>query len=174
MNPEINLREQGSASVRAAFGAERAGFTTDDEWVTGYARTGGRDAYAGVSERFAGFDWVVILQEPVAGVTGALSALSAIDDALRDWRLLLAVALCAMALAGMLFALALASGAARRLTASMHSIQEMAEHASTGQRVTPPSIEQPAELVRVNEAVQRLSQVLTTVLRRSQQRPARH
>ncbi len=174
MNPEINLREQGSDSVRAAFGAERAGFATDDEWVTGYARTGGRDAYAGVSERFAGFDWVVVLQEPVAGVTGALSALAAIDDALRDWRLLLAVALCAMALAGMLFALAFASGAARRLAASMHSIQEMAEHASAGQRVTPPSIEQPAELVRLNEAVQRLSQVLTTVLRRSQQRPARH
>ena len=169
MNPEINLREQGSDSVLIAFGAERTGFTTDEEWITGYARTGGRDAYAGVSERFEGFDWIVILQQPVARVTGSIGMLAAIDDRLRDWRLMLAAAFCTMAVSSILFALVLASRAARRLTASMQSIREMAEHASTGQLTAPPSIEQPEELVRLNEAVHRLTQVLAKVLRRAQQ-----
>ena len=168
MNPEVNLREQGSDAVRAAFGAERGGFVTDDEWITGYARTGGRDTYAGVSGRFAGFDWIIIIQQPVAQVTGAISALAEIDGTLRNWRLMLVAALCAMALTSILFALALASRAAGRLAASMQSIREMAERASAGEQVTPPSIDHPAELVRLNEAVQRLCKVLMTVLRRSQ------
>ncbi len=169
INPEVNLREQGSDSVLVAFGAERTGFTTDKEWITGFARTGGRDAYAGVSERFEGFDWIVILQQPVTRVTGSIGMLAAIDDRLRDWRLMLAAAFCTMAVSSILFALVLASRSARRLTASMQSIREMAEHASTGKLTAPPSIEQPEELVRLNEAVHRLTQVLATVLRRAQQ-----
>ena len=40
--------------------------------------------------------------------------------------------------------------------------------------LAPTTIERPVELARLNDAVNRLSQVLITVLRRSQHRPARH
>lgn len=173
MNPEINIQEQGEPSVRAAFGAERVGFATDDEWLVGFARTGGRGTYAGVAERFTGFDWVVILERPVAGITGAISALAAIEDALRDWRRLLLLALGAMALASILLAVALAAGAARRLAGSMQAIREMAERAASGQVANAAAIERPVELARLNDAVNRLSQVLMSVLRRSQQRQTR-
>ena len=174
MNSEIDLRAQGEPSVRAAFGAERAGFATDEEWLAGYARTGGRDAYAGVAERFAGFDWVVILQRPVAGITDAITALTTIEEALRDWRLMLLVVLGVMALASILVALAFAFGVARRLSASMRAIREMAERSASGQVATPATIERPVELARLNDAVNRLCQVLITVLRRSQHRQSRH
>ena len=174
MNPEIDLQAQGEPSVRAAFSAERAGFATDEEWLAGYARTGGRDTYAGVTERFAGFDWVVILQRPIAGITDAITALTTIEEALRDWRLMLLVVLGAMALASILVALAFAFSAARRLSASMQAIREMAERSASGQPATPATIERPVELARLNDAVNRLSQVLITVLRRSQHRQSRH
>ena len=174
MNPEVNLQEQGEPSARAAFGAERAGFSADDEWLAGYARSGGRDTYAAVTERFAGFDWVVVLQRPVEGITGAITALVTVEDALRDWRRMLLLVLGAVALACILVALALALVTARRLSASMQAIRDVAERSASGQVATPATIEGPAELSRLNDAVQRLSQVLITVLRRSQQRAARH
>ena len=173
MNPEINIQQQGEPSVRAAFGAERVGFATDETWLAGFARTGGRDTYAGVAERFTGFDWVVILERPVAGITGAISALAAIEDALRDWRRLLLLAMGAMALVSVLLAVALASGAARRLAGSMQAIREMAERSASGQVANAAAIERPVELARLNDAVNRLSQVLMSVLRRSQQRQTR-
>ena len=173
MNPEINIQQQGEPSVRAAFGAERAGFATDETWLAGFARTGGRNTYAGVAERFTGFDWVVILERPVAGITGAISALAAIEDALRDWRRLLLLALGAMALVSVLLAVALAAGAARRLAESLQAIREMAEHSASGQVANAAAIERPVELARLNDAVNRLSQVLMSVLRRSQQRQTR-
>ena len=173
MNPEINIQQQGEPSVRAAFGAERVGFATDETWLAGFARTGGRDTYAGVAERFTGFDWVVILERPVAGITGAISALAAIEDALRDWRRLLLLALGAMALVSVLLAVALAAGAARRLAGSMQAIREMAERSASGQVANAAAIERPVELARLNDAVNRLSQVLMSVLRRSQQRQTR-
>ena len=174
MNPEIDLQAQGEPSVRAAFGADRAGFSADDEWLAGYARTGGRDTYAGVTERFAGFDWVVVLQRPVAGITDAITALATIEEAMRDWRLMLLVVLVATALVSILVALALALGAAHRLSASMQAIREMAERSASGQPAIPATIERPVELAQLNDAVNRLCQVLITVLRRSQHRQSRH
>ena len=173
MNPNINLQEQGEPSVRAAFGAERVGFAADDEWLAGYAHTGGRDTYAGIADRFNGFDWVVILERPIAGITEAITALTAIEDALRDWRRMLVLVLGAMALASVLVALAFASGTARRLAGSMQAIREVAERSASGHSANPAVIERPVELARLNDAVNRLSQVLTTVLRRSQHRQAR-
>ena len=174
MNPEVNLQEQGEPSVRAAFGSERAGFSADDEWLAGYARTGGRDTYAGVTERFAGFDWIVVLQRPVAGITDAITALVAVEDALRDWRRMLLLILGAAALACILVALVLALATARRLSASVQAIREVAERSASGQAAPPAAIEGPAELARLSDAVNRSSQVLITVLRRSQHWPARH
>lgn len=42
MNSEIDVSEQGDESVLAAFAGGPMGFATDSEWITGYARTGGR------------------------------------------------------------------------------------------------------------------------------------
>ena len=174
MNPAFNLQEMGEPSVRAAFGSERAGFTTDEGWLAGYARTGGRNAYSGVTERFSGFDWVVILQRPLSGITDAISALGTIEDALYDWRRMLLVILGMTALASILVAFALVSGAARRLSASIHAIREMAERSASGQPASPVTIEGPVELARLNDSVARLSQVLITILRRSQHRTSRN
>ena len=170
MNPDINLQEQGAPAVRAAFGAERTGFTQDEEWLTGFARTGGRDTYAGIAERFTGFDWVVILQRPVAGITDAISALASIQEALRDWRLMLLGVLGAMTLASALVALVFAAASARSFAASLQAIREVAERSAAGEAVPPVKIEHPVEIARVNDAVHRLSHVLMAVVKRSRHR----
>lgn len=170
MNPTINLREQGGPSIRAAFGGERADFAVDQDWLAGYARTGGQETYAGTTGHFAGFDWIVILQKPAAQVHAPITVLHAIDDALRDWRRLLALGLGAMVLTSAIAAIALGALAARRITASVRAVREMAERAARGEEVTPTAIRHSGEFARLHEAVHRLSQLFATVLRRNRPR----
>lgn len=158
MNSEANLKEHGDPSVRESFGAQQTGFARDDQWLTGYARSGGRETYAAAASRFAGFDWIVIVQKPVSAIDEPITALRSIDDAMRDWRLLLGLAMCAMAILSMVLAVAFSLGAARRYAAALNAIGEMAERSARGERVSPAAIENPEEMVRVNEAVHRLSQ----------------
>ena len=157
MNTALNLRERGEGAVLAAFGAERAGFALGDVWLLGFARTGGRDAYSSVVQRFAGLDWIVLLQTPAAEVHEPLAILHSIDDALGEWRNLLALSLAGMALMSAILAIALAATAARRLTASLRFIGEVAMRAARGESVPSATIERPEELARLNEQVLSLS-----------------
>ena len=170
MNPKASLREQGDESVLAAFAGGGRGFVADPEWLTGYARTGGRDTYAAVARQFSGFDWVVILQRPLAGIHEPLSALRAIETALDDWRTMLGIGFGAAALLSIILAVALSNAVARRLSASLQAVRELAERTARGESVAPAAISRPAELVQVNQAVHRLGRVFMTVLRRSQPR----
>ena len=160
MNAEANLKEHGDPSVRESFGAQQTGFARDDKWLTGYARTGGRETYATAASRFAGFDWIAIVQKPVSAIDEPITALRSIDDAMRDWRLMLGLAMCAMAILSVVLAVGFSLGAARRYAGALNAIREMAERSARGERVSPAAIENPEEMVRVNEAVHRLSQVV--------------
>lgn len=166
MNGDVNVQEQGEPSVQASFDGEQAGFSTDREWLTGFARTGGRETYASTVNRFAGFDWIVVLQKPLAAVHEPITALRGIEDALRDWRLILALALGGMALLSSVLAISLAVGAARRYATALGAVTEMAERSAQGERVSPAVIRNPEEIVRVNDAVHRLAQVFTGVRER--------
>ena len=168
MNGDVNVQTEGEPSVQASFGGEQTGFATDREWLAGYARTGGRETYASTVNRFAGFDWIVIVQKPLAAIHEPITALRGIEDALRDWRLILALALGGMALLSSVLAISLAIGAARRYANALGAVTEMAERSARGERVSPAAIRNPEEIVRVNNAVHRLSQMFTGVRDRRQ------
>ena len=167
MNPDVNVKAQGEPSVRESFGAQPTGFAIDEAWLTGYARSGGRETYSSTVSRFAGFDWIVILQKPVASIQAPIAALRGIEDALREWPLLLGLALGAMLILSTAFAVALALGAARRYTAALDAVRDLAERSAQGEQVRPAAIEHPEELVRVNDAVHRLGQMFNGILDRN-------
>ena len=172
MSENVNIAQQDDATLREVFGAERSGFASDEQWLTGYSRTGGRDAYAAATRRFAGFDWVVVLRRPVAGIHDRLSALREIRDALSDWPLLLGISFGVAALLSVVLAVGLAAANAGRLAASLAAIREMAEHTSRGEPATVPEISRPLEIVHLNDAVQGLSRAFLTVLQSHQSRQA--
>ena len=163
MSGDVDVREQGEPSVRASFGGARTGFSTDEDWLTGFARTGGRETYASTASRFDGFDWIVILQKPISAIHQPIAALRGIEDALRDWRLTLGGALVAMLLLSALFAVALALSAARRYASALGAVTEMAERSARGETVKPAVIRNPAEIVRANDAVHRLIRTIAGV-----------
>ena len=170
MNPDVNLIEHGSPSVRAAFEGERSGFSSDDQWVTGYAHSGERNLYVAATRSFSGLDWIIILQSPVSRIHSLITSLGEIGRALQDWRNLLVLSLGAMAVVSAVITLIFAGAAARRLLSSLHAMQEMAEHAMRGEDAPVARIEHPRELARLNEAVRRLSQICVIVIRRRNQR----
>ena len=173
MNPDVNLIEDGASSVRAAFEGGRSGFSTDDQWVTGYAHSGERNLYVAATRSFSGLDWIIILQSPVSRVHSLITSLGVVGSALHDWRNLLVLSLGAMAIVSAVITLFFAGAAARRLLSSLHAMQHMAEHAIRGEDAPVAQIEQPRELVRLNEAVRRLSQICVIVIRkRNQRRPS--
>ena len=170
MNPDVNLVEDGTPAVRAAFEGERSGFSSDDQWVTGYAHSGERNLYVAATRSFSGLDWIIILQRPVSRIHSMIASLGEIGNALHDWRNLLVLSLGAMAVVSAAVTLVFAGAAARRLLSSLHAMQEMAGHAMRGEDAPVAQIEHPRELARLNEAVRRLSQICVIVIRRRNQR----
>ena len=166
MNPDVNISEQGDEPERAAFGAERAGFGIGQEWVTSFARTGGYDTYASTIDKFPGFDWIVILQKPLAGVVEPISALRSVEEAMRGWRWILAFTLAVIAVLGGIVSLVVAAGVARRYTASLNEVRDLAERAAQGQMTSPAVIESPEEIAQLNDAVSRLGRAFMSVLER--------
>ena len=172
MRPDANIREQGGASIRDAFGPERGGIVSDGQWLSGYARSGGRDAYADAARRFAGFDWIIILQRPIEGIHDRLNALDEIESALGDWRTLLGIGLVVIALACIVLSAGVGAAVAGRICTSLESIREIAERATRGESAPVPDVVLPREIHRLGEAVRRLSLAFLSVRQESRSRPA--
>ena len=172
MNRDVNLLEEDAPSLRAAFSGDRSGFSSDSEWVTGYAHSGERNLYVAATRSFTGLDWIVILRSPVFRVYSLITSLDEIKGALYDWRRLLLFALGAIAVVSAAFTIVFATVAARRLAASMRGMREMAEQAMQGEYApfTHSRTGQPLELARLDEAVRRLSQICAIVIRRRNQK----
>ena len=168
MNPEIVLTGQDEPALRSAASAEPAGYVVDGDWLSGYARTGGPDTYASIAARFSGFDWIVILQQPVATIHERIPTLGVIDDALRGWRGMLAVGTAAVMLLCAGLALALAVGTARRYLDAMEAVRKLAESAARGISAGPTEIERPREIARLYDAVKELSRAYLSTQRENQ------
>lgn len=160
MNPSVNLTDEGNESLSAVFGAERLGFVIDRGWITAFAHTAGLDTYGSVIARFNGFGWIVLILKPVTEVLEPMTALLSIEEALRDWRWILASALLGVVALSVVCVLAFAVGLGRRYRASLDRIREFALRAADGGRPTPAVIERPEEIALLNEAVARLGQAL--------------
>ena len=170
MNPDVSLIKDGAPSVRAAFENERSGFSSDDQWVTGYAHSGERNLYIAATRSFSGLDWIIVLKSPISRIHSLITSLGEIRSALREWRNLLVLSLGAMAIVSAAITLVFAGAAARRLLSSLHAMQDMAEHAIRGEDAPVAQIDHPGELARLNETVRRLSQICMIVIRRRNQR----
>ncbi|MCY4497631.1 MAG: cache domain-containing protein [Rhodospirillaceae bacterium] len=168
MNPDVVLTGQDEPALRAAASAEPAGFVVDGNWLSGYARTGGPDTYAPIASRFSGFDWIVVLQQPVAAIHERIPALGVIDDALRGWQRMLTVGTVAVILLCTGLALALAAGTARRYSDAVEAVRKLAESAARGITADPTEIERPREIARLYDAVKELSRAYLSTLRENQ------
>ena len=86
-----------------------------------------------------------------------------VEDALADRRVQLALALGAIGLLSGLFAALLANAAARRYTAAIRAVTELAERSARGERAHEAAVEAPGEIARLGDAVNRLARLRNRV-----------
>ena len=145
------------------------GFAVHGDWLLGYARTGGSDTYASVAARFSGFDWVVVIQQPVAMIHKRIPALDVIDDTLRNCRRMLEIGTTALVLLWVAITIAVAVGTGRRYSSAMGAVRKFAESAAQGRTASLAEIERPREIAQLYDAVKELSRAYLSPLRESRQ-----
>ncbi len=153
VNVSASAGDRGGLSMRAEPGAGRDRFPLDGD---GPAREASyTDTLAAWLDRLGfGED---VSREVMALIPDPGVVSSRIADALVDRRLQLALALGAIATLSALFAAVLAGSAARRYTAALRAVTEMAERAARGERAPVTEIETPREVARLGDAVHRLA-----------------
>lgn len=153
VSASVGAGDRGGLAMRAEPGAGRNGFPFDRD---GPAREASyTDTLAAWLDRLGfGED---VSREVMALIPDPGVVSSRIADALVDRRLQLALALGAIATLSALFAAVLAGSAARRYTAALRAVTEMAERAARGERAPVTEIETPREVARLGDAVHRLA-----------------
>ena len=162
-NRDVISTEQEAVSLVAE------GFAVHEDWLIGHARTGRPDTYAPIAARFSGFDWVVVVQQPVATVYRRIPALDVIDDTLRNWQGMLAIGTVSLVLCWIATTFAFAVGTARRYSDAIKTARELAESAEQGKTVSVAEIEHPREIAQLYDAVKELSRVYLLDRRESRQ-----
>ena len=168
MNPEINVRTEGNKSVREAFSSERSGVTRDEDWITAYTRTGGRQAYAESASRFAGFDWIVILQRPVSKIREQLLELYEIESTIEDSYQMIEIGLAVGFVIVLVTSIGFGTGSAGRIAKSLERIREMAERSLRGEHTTVTEVVGVREFTELNESIEKLSRGFV-IMRRNRQ-----
>ena len=100
----------GEALASALEVGDSAGLISGDHQLTAFARTAGGALYETVAPGFPGLDWTVVVREATHRMEGELAVLNQIQNALEEWRLLLAAILAGIAAAGILLAFVLPAG----------------------------------------------------------------
>ena len=103
----------GEALASALEGGEPAGLVSGDHTLTAFARTSTGLLYDRVAPGFAGLGWIVVIREATHRMEGELAVLGEIQNALREWRLILTGVLAGIAGAGFLLAVVLPAGQRR-------------------------------------------------------------
>ena len=155
VNVSAGVGDRAGLSMRAERGAGRDGFPLERDGPPREASHAG--TFAAWLDRL-GLEKDIPLE--VMALLPDPDVVSArIEDALVDRRLQLALALGAIAMLSALFAALLAGSAARRYTAALRSVTEMAERAARGERAPVAEIETPREIARLGDAVHRLARL---------------
>ena len=149
------IMSPGAALQAPWAGRSRTGHVLAGEWLVGYARSGGAEAFAfeGVARHFGGLSWLVVVRVPAGAAFGALAGLGM----LGSWGSLLVLSLAAGVLASALGALALVHVGASRAGRAFARVREEALGAARGD---PPSEEPgggPAEAGDLGEAIRALA-----------------
>ncbi|MDE0276737.1 MAG: hypothetical protein OYH76_12645 [Defluviicoccus sp.] len=104
-----------------------------------------------------------VLWEILATIPDAAVVFAAIEGALGDWRVQLALALVSIGILSAAFAAVLAGAAARRYAAALGALTEMAERDARGEPVRMAPVETPREIVRLGDAVYRLGHLCNRI-----------
>ena len=132
MSENVNLRNEGDATIQGAIQDTGTGYALGADSVLGYARSAGVDLYGNVVQGFSGFDWLVLVQQPTQVALAPIRNLSEVQSDLAASRkktlFVIGVSIGVIAL----IALVMASLLARGIINPLNQLKEAAERVAKG------------------------------------------
>ena len=168
MNEKVNLRSGRPDPRQAVFGGEPAGRVSDDDWVTGWSRTGDGERYADLARGlpFEGLGWGVVVQSRADGgaggpAAGTDAAVAKIAERRTAWL--------AMQGGGAVLLVLLFCGIGvwmgRRAARPIRELRTMAADVSMGTAAGEVKLETDDELAEIAAAFDRMRRSLQLVMR---------
>ena len=166
MNTAVNLRKSNDTLLQNAFGSQPRGYVIGPQKVLGYAHSAGAELYKPVVDRFRGFNWVVMVQQPTNVALAPISGLSGIQTSLmnsqRNIVYLLVIVVALVLVLSLVTARILSGG----ITKPLLELRDHAEAVSKGDTSRVIKINSNDEIEDLATALDRLLNSLSIVLQR--------
>lgn len=166
MNSEVNFRKSKEASVRTALGGESSGYVIGEQTVLGYAHSAGAELYGEMVDRFSGFNWVVIVQQPTSIALAPIQGLTAVQDRLSESQENILLILIIVTVVIFVLAIIIAGVLAKGITVPLLQLSEHADAISKGDMSRTIDINSDDEIGDVADSLKRLMTSLSIILNR--------
>ena len=166
MTTGVNFRKSKEASIRTALGGEFSGYVIGDENVLGFARSSGAELYGDTVDRFGGFNWVAIVQQPTDVALAPLQGLTVVQEHLSQSQNQILLILAIVTVVIFILAVFVAGILAKAITVPLLQLSEHADAISKGDMSRTISINSDDEIGDVADSLKRLMTSLSIILNR--------
>lgn len=166
MNSEVNFRKSREANIKEALGGQDSGYVIGEQSVLGYAHSAGAELYKETVDRFGGFNWVVLVQQPTKVALAPIQGLTAVQDRLSESQKNIFLILGIVTVVIFVLAIIIAGILARGITVPLLQLSEHADAISKGDMSRTIDINSDDEIGDVADSLKRLMTSLSIILNR--------
>lgn len=166
MNADVNFRKSKDPSIRTALGGQSNGYVIGETNVLGFANSAGAELYGETVERFSGFDWVVIVQQPTAVALSPLRGLAVVQEQLSESQKQIFLILAIVTTVIFVLSVFVAGILAKGITVPLLQLSEHADAISKGDMSRTIDINSDDEIGDVADSLKRLMTSLSIILNR--------
>ena len=166
MDENVNYHKSQDASILSAFGNQPRGYAIGELNVMGYAHSAGAELYKSVVDRFMGFNWVVIVQQPTNIALAPIQGLSGIQSSLFSSQQIIVYVLGTAIIVVFILAIILAGILSSGIIKPLLELRDHAEAVSKGDTSRVIRIRSNDEIEDVAKALDRLLTSLLIVVKR--------
>lgn len=166
MNSDVNFRKSKEPSIKNALGGDASGYVIGEQSVLGFAHSAGAELYSETVDRFSGFNWVVLVQQPTSVALAPIQGLTAVQNRLAESQKNILLILAIVTVVIFILAIIVAGVLAKGITVPLLQLSEHADAISKGDMSRTIDINSDDEIGDVADSLKRLMTSLSIILNR--------
>ena len=166
MNSDVNFRKSKEPSIKNALGGDASGYVIGEQSVLGFAHSAGAELYSETVDRFSGFNWVVLVQQPTSVALAPIQGLTAVQNRLAESQKNILLILAIVTVVIFILAIIVAGLLAKGITVPLLQLSEHADAISKGDMSRTIDINSDDEIGDVADSLKRLMTSLSIILNR--------
>ena len=166
MDEDVNFRKNNDTGIQAAFGNQPNGYLIGEQKVMGYAQSAGAELYKSVVDRFMGFNWVVVVEQPTDVALAPIQGLADIQNSLTSSQQIVVFVLGTAIILVFILAIITAGILSSGITRPLLELRDHADAVSKGDTSRVIKINSKDEIEDVAMALDRLMTSFTIIVNR--------